>query len=139
VHIPKEKRKKLDSRATPCIFVGYIISTEQYFIYDPLDRTLLCSRDVVFREGKGYTALNAADEAILNEHFYRDAIEEPKPTTTKKECETSQPTGDGNSEHQTEESLDDESPPKLKKISRELAGLGLSLGDAWKLPAKGSH
>jgi hypothetical protein len=51
------------------------------------------SRDVVFREGKWCTALNAADEAILNEHFYRDVIEEPKPTPTKKESETSQPTG----------------------------------------------
>jgi hypothetical protein len=68
-----------------------------------LARTLHRSRDVVFREGKRYTAPNAADEAILNEHFYRDVIEEPKPTPTKKESETSQsiekpPTGDGNSE-----------------------------------------
>jgi hypothetical protein len=35
---------------------------------------------VVFREGKRYTAPNAADEAILNEHFYRDVIKDPKPT-----------------------------------------------------------
>jgi hypothetical protein len=32
VHVPKEKRKKLDYRATPAIFVVYIISTKQYFI-----------------------------------------------------------------------------------------------------------
>jgi len=41
-----------------------------------------------------------------------------------------------------EEPLDDNSPPdppKPKKKSRELAGLEWSLGDAWKLPAKGSH
>jgi hypothetical protein len=35
---------------------------------------------VVFREAKPYTAPNPADEEILNEHFYRDVIEEPKPT-----------------------------------------------------------
>jgi hypothetical protein len=34
--------------------------------------------------------------------------------------------------------LDNESPPKPKKKSRELAGLETSLGDAWKLPAEGS-
>jgi hypothetical protein len=82
VHVPKQKRKKLDYRATPSIFVGYSISTKQYFIYDPLARTLHHSRDMVFREGNWYTAPNAADNAILNQHFYRDVIEEPKPTET---------------------------------------------------------
>jgi hypothetical protein len=28
IHVPKEKRKQLESRATPCIFVRYCISTE---------------------------------------------------------------------------------------------------------------
>jgi hypothetical protein len=35
--------------------------------------------------------------------------------------------------------LHDESPPKPKKKSRDLAGLETSLGDAWKLPAEGSR
>jgi len=46
-------------------------------------------------------------------------------------------------ERQLEEPLDDDSPPdhpkpKTKK-SRELAGLETSLGDGWKLLAKGSR
>ena len=129
VHVPKEKRKKLDYTATPGIFVGYSISTMQYFVYNPLARTLHRSHYVVFREGKRYIEPNAADEAILNEHFYRDVIEEPKPKPIEK-----QP-----SERQTEEPLDDKSPPKPKKKSRQLAGLETSLGDAWKPPAEGSH
>ena len=89
-------------------------------------------RDVVFREGKRFTAPNAADEAILNEHFYRDVNKEPKP----------KPIGKQQTECQTEETLDDYSPPdppKTKKKSRGLAGLETSLGDAWKLPAEGSR
>jgi hypothetical protein len=74
VHFPKEKRMKLDYRATLGIFVVYSISTMQYFVYDALARTLHCSRDVVFRERKRYTAPNAADIPILYEHFYRDVI-----------------------------------------------------------------
>jgi len=120
VHIPKEKWKKLDYRATPGIFDGYSISTKHYFVYNPLAKTLHRSRDVVFRDGKRYTAPNAADEEILNEHFYRDVIVEPTPT--KKQPETSHsiekpPTRDGNSERQMEEPLDDDSspdPPKTK-------------------------
>jgi len=134
VHVPKEKRKKLDYRATPSIFVGYSISTTQYFVYDPLAKTLHRSRDIVFREGKRYTAPNAADKAILNEHFYRDVIEEPKPKPT--------PIGKQPTERQTEEPLDDDlppDPPKPKKKSRELAGLETLFGDAWKPPAKGSR
>jgi len=85
---------------------------------------------VVIREGKQYTASNAADEAILNEHFYRDDIEEPKPTEKQR------------TERQTEESLDEHSPPdpsKPKKKSSELAGLETSLGDAGKPLAEGSR
>jgi len=40
MHVQKEKQKKLDYRATPGIFVGYSISTKQYFVYDPLAKTL---------------------------------------------------------------------------------------------------
>jgi len=135
----------LDYRATPGIFVWYSISTPQYFVYDPLAKTLHCSRYVVFREHKQYTAPNAPDEAILNEHFYRDVTVEPTPTKTQ--SETSQrieklPTREVNSERPTEEPLDDDSPPhppKTKTKSRELAGLETSPGDAWKPPAQGSR
>jgi hypothetical protein len=133
VHVPKEIQKELDYRATHGIFIGYsIVTSRQYFVYNPLAKTIHRSRDVVVREGMRYTAPIAADKVILNEHFYRDVIEEPKPTPKEK-----QPT-----ERETEETLDDDSPPdppKPKKKSRELAGLETSLGDAWKPPAKGSR
>jgi len=48
MHIPKETQKKLDYRATPSIFIGYSLSTKQYFVYDPLAKTIHRSRDVVF-------------------------------------------------------------------------------------------
>jgi hypothetical protein len=133
VHVPKEKRKKLNYRATPDIFVGYRILSKQYLVYDPLAKTLHCSSDVTFREGKWYTEPNATDEAILNEHFYRDFIKEPKPKPKPIE---KQPT-----ERQMEEPLDD-SPPdpqKPKKKSRELPGLETSLGGPWKPPAECSR
>ena len=101
--------------------------------------TLHRSRDVVFLERKRYTALNAADEAILNEHFYRYVIVERTPT---KQSETSQPIRKQPIKRHTEEPLDDDSlldPLKLKKKSRELAGLESSLGDSWKPPAEGSR
>jgi len=89
VHIPKEKPKKLHYRATLAIVVGYRVSTKKYFVYNEMAKTLHRTRDVVFIWVKWYTARNAAEEAILNEHFYRDIIVEPTPT--KKQTEISQP------------------------------------------------
>jgi hypothetical protein len=68
-----------------------------------------------------YRAPNAADETLLNHHFHTDAIVELTPI--KKQSETSQPieklpTGNGCSERQTEEPLDDEIPLKRNKKSR---------------------
>jgi hypothetical protein len=92
------------------IFVGYSISTQQYFIDDPLGKRLHRSRDVVFRDGKRNPAQHGAGKAMLNEHFYRDVIEEPKPYHTPIE---KQPT-----ECQREQPFDNDSaldPPKPKK------------------------
>jgi hypothetical protein len=104
-----------------------------------LAKILLRFRELVFNEGKQYTTLNTADEAILHDYFYTDVTEKPKSTPTKKESETSQPTGDGNSKHQIEKPLDDESSLKQKKNARELAGHEMLLGDGCKLPAKDSY
>jgi hypothetical protein len=104
VHVPQGNRKKLDYRVSPSAFVGYRISTKHYFVYDPLAKMIHRSRDVVLSEGMRYTAPNAADEAILVEHFYRAVIEEPNHTEK-------QPTRDVSSVSQTEEPLDDDSPP----------------------------
>jgi len=117
----------------------YSILTMQYFVYDPLAKTLHRSRDEVFREGKRYTAPNAADKVIFREHYYRDVIVEPTPT---KQSESAHPIEKQPTQRRTEESLDDDSPPdspKRKKKSQELDGLEVSLGDGWKRPAEGSH
>jgi hypothetical protein len=120
----------VDYQAIPGRFGGYSTSTKQYFVYIPLARPLSRSRDVVYTEGKLYSTLHAADDAFLNQHFYRDVIKEPIPIEN-------QPT-----ECQTKESLENGLPPEptnRKKMSLELDGFECSLGGAWKPPAEGSH
>lgn len=50
MHIPKEQRSKLDSKATPCIFVGYGDEEFGYRLWDPEKKSVVRSRDVVFHE-----------------------------------------------------------------------------------------
>ena len=50
VHIPKDERKKLDSKSRKCILLGYGTTTKGYRLYDPLKKKVFYSRDVIFNE-----------------------------------------------------------------------------------------
>jgi hypothetical protein len=52
VHVPKEKRTKLDTHAHKGIMIGYGGSTNQYKVWDLIRKDIVVSRDVVFIEGK---------------------------------------------------------------------------------------
>ena len=55
VHIPKEKRKKLDDRSWQGIIVGYE-GNNQYRIYDPLTGKVHVCRDITVDEGNIYNS-----------------------------------------------------------------------------------
>ena len=50
VHVPKEKRRKLDAKAKKCILVGYSYEQKRYKCYNPRTKQVHVSRDVVFDE-----------------------------------------------------------------------------------------
>ena len=52
VHVPKEKRTKLDNKSERCIFIGYKDGLKGYKLWNPETRKVVYSRDVVFREVK---------------------------------------------------------------------------------------
>ncbi|CAL5342249.1 unnamed protein product [Camellia sinensis] len=51
-HVSKEHRQKLDDKATPCIFIGYGDEEFGYRLWDPKNKKVIQSRDVVFQEGQ---------------------------------------------------------------------------------------
>ena len=54
IHIPKEKRTKLDPSGKKGIFVGYSESSKAYRIYFPGFKNIDISRDVTFDEDSAY-------------------------------------------------------------------------------------
>lgn len=50
VHIPKERRKKLDPKSEACIFVGYCEDSHTFRLYHPVKKRIITSRDVIFFE-----------------------------------------------------------------------------------------
>ena len=52
VHVPKEKRTKLDNKAIKCIFIGYSYGVKGHKLWDPIAQRVFYSRSVLFRETK---------------------------------------------------------------------------------------
>ena len=51
-HIPKDERKKLDSKSRKCVLLGYGMTTKGYRLYDPVKKRVFQARDVIFNEQK---------------------------------------------------------------------------------------
>jgi hypothetical protein len=49
--VPAPGRKKLDTRRVECFFVGYEKTSKSFRFFNPKARTILVSRDAVFKEG----------------------------------------------------------------------------------------
>ena len=49
-HIPTEDRRKLDSKAIRCTFVGYFSQFKAYRLFNPSTHKIFVSRDVMFHE-----------------------------------------------------------------------------------------
>ena len=69
VHVPKEKRSKLDSKSQECIFLGYGEDQYGFQLWDPVAKKIVRSRDVVFNETK-FPAL----QSVLQERVVEDFI-----------------------------------------------------------------
>ena len=47
-HVPKPLRRKLDSKARDCIFVGYSLTSTAYRLWCPRKKKIVIARDVIF-------------------------------------------------------------------------------------------
>jgi hypothetical protein len=51
--VPKEVRKKLDSKGVKCIFIGYCEDINGYKLYNLISQYVIIMCDVIFYETKG--------------------------------------------------------------------------------------
>jgi hypothetical protein len=75
IHIPKDKRKKLEPSGKKGILVGYNESFKAYKIYIPEQHKVEVSRDVTFNEKMAFK--KSIEETIEEEEY-----EEPKEEST---------------------------------------------------------
>lgn len=54
VHVPDSQRKKLDPKGIKCVLLGVSEESKAYKLYDPIQKKILISRDVVFAEDQSW-------------------------------------------------------------------------------------
>ena len=54
VHVPNEKRRKLDPKSEKCVLVGYSYEQKGYKCYNPPTKKVRVNRDVVFNESASW-------------------------------------------------------------------------------------
>ena len=69
VHIPKDERSKNDDKCKPCIFLGYGPKEFSYRLYDPIEKKVIRSRDVVFLEDQALQDLEPNEMSDLTPNF----------------------------------------------------------------------
>ncbi|MCH81218.1 retrovirus-related pol polyprotein from transposon tnt 1-94, partial [Trifolium medium] len=74
VHIPDAQRKKLDPKGIKCVHLGISEESKAYKLYDPAQKKIIISRDVIFDESQGWnweeknkTQIVQLDEATSSE------------------------------------------------------------------------
>lgn len=97
VHVPKESRRKWDSKATKIIFVGYCENTKGFRLYDESKKQIYKSRDVVFLE---HTARNNCVIMPLT------SLQEQE-TTAKQESDTDTLANESSDEEQLDDASSD--------------------------------
>ena len=100
-HVPKDERKKLDSKSRKCILLGYGATTKGYRLYDPLKKKVFYSRDVIFNEQEygckelseqeplRYVHLEYSDEST--ETVESSETESPVPVSRRSDRERQRP------------------------------------------------
>ena len=69
VHIPNEKRKKLDSKLEKCILMGYSLEQKQYKCFNPSTQKVRVSWDVVFDESTSWYEPNSSTSEPIEEEL----------------------------------------------------------------------
>ena len=84
IHIPKEKRTKLDPSGKKGLFVGYSEQSKAYEIYIPGYRQIEPRRDVTFDEDTNFRK-SKKDKEDEEEHETPRAAKGPKPVRNEEE------------------------------------------------------
>ena len=136
VHVPKEQRSKLDSKSTPCIFVGYGDAEFGYKLWDPKEKKMIRSRDVVFHENENLADFEKTEKpkatvegvpnltptsSSLDNATNREEVQDENYGDEPTEFDVDEPAGvDGDDVTDTDGVEQGEQPPPLEMVEPQV-------------------
>ena len=76
VHVPYQKRIKLDDKSLQCVLLGVSDESKAYRLFDPVAKKIIVSRDVVFEENEGWNWNMSKEEMASDVLEWGDSEEE---------------------------------------------------------------
>ena len=130
VHIPDQKRGKLDRKSVPCIFVGYPDNSKGYKLYNPESKQMVRSRDVIFLEDNFNHKLQDNEDKEMKLMANRDLM---KPETESVRLDYDNTVANDEQMNNPENSAQevDHARPQRKRAAPDR--LGAITGEWWNL------
>lgn len=90
VHVDSHKRTKLESKAVPCIFLGYASFSKGYRVWDMHSKKIVITRSVVLDE-RGHPGYTAASDSDQEPRWTASVFDEDGDEEEKVVCNPSSP------------------------------------------------
>lgn len=90
VHIPDQRRTKLDDKSIKCVLLGFSSESKAYRMYDPVKKKIHTSRDVAFEEAQQWDWNDNHNGEQVGELEWEDVggeTEEPEEETVEEDGE----------------------------------------------------
>jgi hypothetical protein len=120
VHVPDAHRKKLDGKSIKCILLGVSEESKAYKLYDPVEKKIIVSRDVVFEESRSWnwnkrkTVVKSTEPVSDNEENEHNELEETNEEVDNgHEGVNNEVVSDSTEEQSTEG--DDDGSPRIRR------------------------
>jgi hypothetical protein len=131
VHVPDKHRKKLDNKSIKCVHLGVSDESKAYKLYNPVEKKIIISRDVVFDESKGWDWDNKEkhiDNSSITEMLDEDSTVEAPTSAVEAPIENNVTDNDStdaeDQEHQVVQNSssddDNELGPRIRKTPGHL-------------------
>jgi len=80
VQINDEKKRKLDAKYEPCMFIGYCEHSKAYKFFNPKSHKIIVSRDAIFDEGGEYNNKKLQQSVCEEENLEKREAKKEQPS-----------------------------------------------------------
>jgi hypothetical protein len=121
-HVPDNHRKKLDSKSIKCVHLGLSEESKAYKLYDPIEKKIIISRDVVFDELHGWDWDNKDKKRTDNTTIEDVSDDELTGNTQQGDIDGQEGNESTDAEDHNEDSNEDNDDEQLPPRARRIPG-----------------